>query len=57
MKERIAEINASLNSVHTVLTKLLMNESRAITDKDFCAIEEAEELLNNLRTQLAQLSA
>ena len=57
MKERIAQINASLNDVHTVLTKLLMNKSRKITDEDFAAIEGAEELLDRLRTELAEISA
>jgi hypothetical protein len=57
MKERIAKINSNLNDVHTVLTMLLTNKSRTINDDDFAAIEAAEELLEKLRTELAQMSA
>ena len=61
MKEQIAAINNKLGDVHTVLTNLIlkasMDDSRIITDEDLERINEAEELLEVLRTELTQLSA
>jgi len=50
-----SSIDARLCQVHTVLTNLLLKDSagiRKLTDADFEAIENAEELLNAVRNDI-----
>jgi ElaB/YqjD/DUF883 family membrane-anchored ribosome-binding protein len=56
IKEKISEINAELKKVHDVLTNLISSDMHIKGDEMFRAVEDAEELLENIRYQLTVLS-
>jgi hypothetical protein len=56
MNERFLKIDGELNKVHTVLTKIISkNQPVTLTQKEFTEVEDAEELLDKIRTRLLNL--
>lgn len=53
--QRIIQISGELNKVHSVLTNLICDDSFEINEDQFSAIEDAEKLLDSIRTELVQL--
>lgn len=60
MKNELMKLDARLNEVHSVLTKLLFMQSdnkRHISDGLFEEIDNAEDKLESVRSALVQLAA